>query len=100
MRGIGLAIVAVFAISALAASAASAAAPEFKPWCYKAGAGSKYETKARCEKGEESTGSWERIHFTSTSGPALLETASGTKIECRSGSATGELTGPKQTRRH
>jgi hypothetical protein len=91
-----VAMVAVFAISALAASVASAATPpEFKPWCYKKGPGSKYASKAKCEKSEASTGEWERIHFTSTSGAALLETTAGDKVECTSDTDEGELTGSK-----
>lgn len=95
VRHLMVAILAVFAISALVASAASAAAPEFKPWCYKKGVGSKYKTKAACEAGVITTGEWERIHFTSTSGPALLETTEKNKVECASDTDSGELTGPK-----
>jgi hypothetical protein len=90
-----VAMVAVFAFSALAASVASAAAPEFKPWCYKKGAGSKYATKAKCEKNEATTGEWSRITFTSTSGAAVLETKAGIPVKCKSDIDEGELTGPK-----
>jgi hypothetical protein len=61
IRIIGLALVAVSALGAVAVTSASAALPEFKPF-----------------KG---------ITFTSKSGPATLETASGASVRCTASSS-------------
>jgi hypothetical protein len=69
IRMILLSLLAVFAFSAVASASASAELPEFSPGAAK--------TK-----------------FTSKSGVSILET-SGQKIECKSDTNSGELTGPK-----
>jgi len=78
IRLVALALVAVFAMTALAASA-SAATPEFY-------------TKATVGTTAPA------VPFTGVLGAAFLEGKSGTKITCKAGSATGEATGPQETK--
>jgi hypothetical protein len=95
-----VALLAVFAFSAIAASAASAALPEFSKVCRKVTAKTgEYPTEAACTKGEkagEEPREWERIKFTSSSGPGVLETVGGDKVKCESDTNVGTITGPKK----
>jgi hypothetical protein len=75
LRFITLALVAAFAISAVAAGAAAAEKPEWR------------------KGGVTLTG---KVKFTAKSGAGVLETTSGTKVECLKDEATGEIEGPNK----
>jgi hypothetical protein len=99
MRILGLAVVAVFAVTAFAASSALAL-PEFGRCIAKAGTG-KYKDanctlkagKVVSEKAFEFVKTIEKKNFTSAGGAGVLETESGTRVECTGQSATGEFKG-------
>jgi len=96
MRIMGLCLVAAFAFSALAVSS-SFGAVEVGRCVSKAGTG-KYKDsnchikagKLVSEKSFEFVKSAEKVGFTSAGGEGVLETASGTKIVCKTQSASGK----------
>ncbi len=96
MRILGLAVVAVFAVTAFAASSALAL-PEFGRCIAKAGgkyADGNCTVKAAKGKGtNEFVKTIEKKNFTSAGGAGVLETESGTRVECTAQSATGEFKG-------
>ena len=100
MRIMGLCLVAAFALTAIGAGTASAL-PEVGRCVAQAGtgkyknsnctekAGAKVEEKQfEFKKGAKSE--TEGVHFTSAGGEGVLETVSGTKIVCKTQSATGK----------
>jgi len=100
MRIVGLCLVAVFAFSAFAASSSFGAA-EVGRCVAQAGTG-KYKNAGCTEKAgtkvEEKKFEWKKgaqsesvgVHFTAAGGEGVLETVSGTKIICKTQSATGK----------
>jgi hypothetical protein len=107
-RILGLCLVAVFVACAVASATASAAAPEFFHCVKLTSKTGKYTSKA-CElKSKTETGEFEKkavpagskIKFTDTVGPTKLYAQSHIfTIACGKGSATGEVSGPKQVTR-
>jgi len=96
MRIMGLCLVAAFALTAIGAGTASAL-PEVGRCVAKAGTG-KYKD-ANCtekagklvsEKAFEFSKGATKVNFTSAGGEGVLETVSGTKVICKTQSATGK----------
>lgn len=96
MRMMGLTLVAVFALGAVAASSAFAL-PEVGRCVAKAGTG-KYKNANCTEKAGSKTTEKQfefqkeitKNQFTSAGGEGILETAAGTKVVCKTQSATGQ----------
>jgi len=100
MRIVGLCLVAAFAFSAFAASSSFGAA-EIGRCVAQAGTG-KYKNAACTEKAGKlvsekafefkkgAKSETEGVHFTSAGGEGVLETVSGTKITCKTQSASGK----------
>jgi hypothetical protein len=93
IKAVGLGLTCVFMLGLLAASSASAL-PEIGRCVAKTGG--KY-SDSNCTKAVKTGGTFEFVKgankkpgFTATSGPAVLEGASGTKIVCKSSTATGK----------
>ena len=107
MRIVGLCLVAVFALTAFAASSASAL-PEIGRCVAKTGTG-KYKDSNCTEKAGKLTSEknyeWNKAtgmnpHFTSAGGAGVLETESGTRVECTAQTATGEYRLVENTTTH
>src|ERR1700693_5530103 len=95
--GMGLCLAAVLVIAAVGAGTASAL-PEVGRCVAQAGTG-KYKDanctlkagKLTSEKAFEFKKGAEKVNFTSAGGEGVLETVSGTKITCKTQSATGKF---------
>ena len=104
MRIVGLCLVAVFALSAIGAGSASAL-PEIGRCVAKAGTG-KYKDsnctekagKLVSEKAFEFAKNPIKKGFTASGGVGILEGASGTQIECKVNSSTGEYLSTTSTK--
>ena len=101
-RIMGLALVAVFALSAFAAASAFAK-PEIIR-CYAKTGGKYTESNCKTKGTSKSPGSYEiskvpvKKGFTSAGGEGTLETANGTKVVCKTQSATGEYKSTTSTK--
>jgi hypothetical protein len=96
MRIVGLCLVAVFALTAFAASSASAL-PEIGRCVSQPGTGKYKDSNCTVKAGKltsEKSFEWKKApvktHFTSAGGAGVLETETGTRVECTAQSAAGE----------